>query len=348
MPELLLAVSVPVVITSFSVYTLAIVAIGLYAARYSTKSDEDYFLAGRSLSGPVAALSASASSESGWVTLGLVGFGYGSGVQGYWVIPGCLLGYIFNWFILAGRMSDQARALNALTLPDFLCFRFRERTPWIRTVAVLVILAAMMAYVAAQMAAAGKAFGVLFDEMRSDSTAAMVASQPVNATDTVTTAATNGSQPARLSHRRSSRRGHRAALHRHRRLSSRVLDRLSSSRADGRSAGGVSDLPLVDARRIRIHHIAIGAARRMPTSSTPGPGRPDSHSSVSSLEAVRWASTSAIPASRTYWCASWRWRIARTPRLAGVMAGRVGTAGVLGAVTNRPVRARDARVGRNR
>ena len=178
MPELLLAVSVPVVITSFSIYTLAIIAIGLYSARYATQSDEDYFLAGRSLSGPIAALSASASSESGWVTLGLVGMGYGVGVQAYWVIPGCLLGYMFNWFVLAGRMSDQARSLNALTLPDFLCFRFRERIPLIRTVAVLVILAAMMAYVAAQMAAAGKAFGVLFDEMRGESAAAMVESPP--------------------------------------------------------------------------------------------------------------------------------------------------------------------------
>ena len=182
MPGLLLAVSTPVVVVSFSLYTLLIVAIGLYSARYARRSDEDYFLAGRSLSGPVAALSASASSESGWVTLGLVGIAFSFGMQAYWVIPGCLIGYLFNWFILAGRVSDRARALNALTLPDFLAFRFQERTPWIRTVAVLVILAAMMAYVAAQMAAAGKAFGVLFGEMNAGQSAAAVVEGSADAT----------------------------------------------------------------------------------------------------------------------------------------------------------------------
>jgi sodium/proline symporter len=70
-----------VLLASFAVYTLAIIAVGLYSARYAKRSNEDYFLAGRSLGGWVAALSASASSESGWVTLGLVGWAFTSGAQ---------------------------------------------------------------------------------------------------------------------------------------------------------------------------------------------------------------------------------------------------------------------------
>lgn len=151
-----------VVVISFSLYTLAIVAIGLYSARYSQRSDEDFFLAGRSLGPWVGALSASASSESGWVTLGLVGIGYAHGVQAYWVIPGCLLGYLFNWFVLAGPLRDRALALHALTLPDFLAFNFRERIPLLRILSVLIILVAMLAYVAGQLAAAGKAFEAAF------------------------------------------------------------------------------------------------------------------------------------------------------------------------------------------
>ena len=46
---------------SFALYTLAIVAIGIYSARFAQRSDEDYFLAGRKLGPWVAALSASAS-----------------------------------------------------------------------------------------------------------------------------------------------------------------------------------------------------------------------------------------------------------------------------------------------
>ncbi len=153
-----------VVGVSFAVYTLAIVAIGLYSAKFARRSDEDFFLAGRSLGGWVAALSASASSESGWVTLGLVGVAFGSGVSAYWIIPGCLLGFLFNWFVLAGRMRDRSRQLGALTLPDFFAFSFRERFPLLRVLCVIVILVAMLLYVAAQLAAAGKAFAATFSE----------------------------------------------------------------------------------------------------------------------------------------------------------------------------------------
>lgn len=156
-------VDTTVVAISFTVYTLAIIAIGLYSAKFARRSDEDYFLAGRSLGGWVAALSASASSESGWVTLGLVGWAFASGASAYWIIPGCLLGYVFNWFVLAGRMRDRSRKLEALTLPDLFSFHFKERYPILRVMSVLVIIVAMWLYVAAQLSAAGKAFSVSFD-----------------------------------------------------------------------------------------------------------------------------------------------------------------------------------------
>jgi sodium/proline symporter len=151
---------------SFTVYTLIIVAIGIYSARYARRSDEDYFLAGRSLGPWVAALSASASSESGWVTLGLVGWAFTSGVQAYWIIPGCLGGFLFNWFVVAGRLRVRAAEVGALTLPDFFAYSFQERVPILRTLSVTVILVAMMLYVAAQFSAAGDAFAAGFPGLR--------------------------------------------------------------------------------------------------------------------------------------------------------------------------------------
>ena len=147
---------------SFALYTLVIIAVGVYSARFARRSDEDYFLAGRSLGAWIAALSASASSESGWVTLGLVGWAFSWGVRAYWIIPGCLLGFLFNWFVLAGRLRDRSAQLDALTLPDLFAFSFRERLPLLRSLSVIVILVAMLLYVAAQLAAAGKAFSASF------------------------------------------------------------------------------------------------------------------------------------------------------------------------------------------
>lgn len=147
---------------AFAAYTLLIVAAGAYAARFQRKGNEDYFLAGRGLGPWVAALSASASSESGWVTIGLVGFAYTSGMQAMWIVPGCLLGYVFNWFFLARPMRERAAELGAITVPDFLALHFGERKPILRIMTVVVIMLAMWMYVAAQFAAAGKAFESAF------------------------------------------------------------------------------------------------------------------------------------------------------------------------------------------
>ena len=152
---------------SFILYTIGIVVIGLLAARNAGDNDEAYFLGGRKLGPWVGALSASASSESGWLTIGLVGWAFTSGASAYWILPGVLVGYLFNWLVLAGPLREQSAKLNAITLPDYLSMRFGEgeggRPPILRILAVVVILLAMWLYVAAQFAAAGKAFNAAFD-----------------------------------------------------------------------------------------------------------------------------------------------------------------------------------------
>jgi sodium/proline symporter len=99
------------------------------------------------------------------VTLGLVGWAYASGYAAYWIIPGCLLGYMFNWWILAGPMRDRAVETGALTLPDLFAFHYREKLPLLRILSVIVILVAMTLYVAAQLNAAGKAFAFCFPDV---------------------------------------------------------------------------------------------------------------------------------------------------------------------------------------
>ncbi|MEC8321325.1 MAG: sodium/proline symporter [Planctomycetota bacterium] len=159
-----------VFVVSFAIYTLLIVAVGVVTGRHAGRDQEAYFLGGRTLGPWVAALSAGASSESGWLTLGLVGWAFTSGVSAYWILPGVLLGYLFNWTVLAGRLRSESERLGAITIPDFLSMRFGEASdgrpgaaPVVRLLSVLVVLVAMWMYVAAQFAAAGKAFEVAFE-----------------------------------------------------------------------------------------------------------------------------------------------------------------------------------------
>jgi len=149
---------------SFWVYTLLIMCIGVYSARYGRTSSADYFLAGRGIGAWVAALSSSASAESGWVTLGLVGMAFQTGIGALWIVPGTVLAFLFNWLVIANRLRRLSRLQSAITIPDVLVANFSGKSAVIiRLLAMLIILSMLSAYVAAQFNAAGKMFNSLLD-----------------------------------------------------------------------------------------------------------------------------------------------------------------------------------------
>jgi sodium/proline symporter len=151
-------------VISFWIYTFAIMAVGVYSARYGRATSTDFFLAGRGIGAWVAALSASASSESGWVTLGLVGMAFQTGIGALWIIPGTVVAFLFNWLVIADRLRRQARDRGSITIPDVLASNFTGGGALvIRVLAMLIILSMLSAYVAAQFNAAGKMFETMLD-----------------------------------------------------------------------------------------------------------------------------------------------------------------------------------------
>ncbi|MGD8922131.1 MAG: sodium/proline symporter [Candidatus Zixiibacteriota bacterium] len=151
------------VLISFIVYSLFIISVGLYSTRRRKKTVADYVLANRELGPWVSAFSASASAESGWVMLGLVGVAFTDGLAAFWIMPGIAAGYLFNWFVLAERLRKSTADTGAVTLPQFIMHRFGRGSSALRVVSIVIITAAMLGYVAAQMNAAGKAFDAVFE-----------------------------------------------------------------------------------------------------------------------------------------------------------------------------------------
>lgn len=138
-------------------YLGALLFIGWRAAR-RTHGGEDFHLAGRSLGPWAAGISSTASSESGWVTLGAVGMTYTYGVSGLWFAPGCLLGYLVNIYFVAPRLRRLSAEHGSVTLTDVITRRWGDPGNVLRVTATTIILLCMMIYVASQMTAAGKAF----------------------------------------------------------------------------------------------------------------------------------------------------------------------------------------------
>ena len=89
----------------FCLYFLALIVVALYFfIRAKSRSQEDFFLGGRSMGPWVTALSAQASDMSAWLLMGLPGsilaFGFGQ----IWIGIGLAIGTALNWILCARRL----------------------------------------------------------------------------------------------------------------------------------------------------------------------------------------------------------------------------------------------------
>ena len=101
------------ILIAFGVYLLGMIGIGIWSMR-QTKGADDFFLGGRGLSAPVAAMSAQASDMSGWLLMGLPGSVYALGTGQAWIAVGLGLGTIANWLIIAsgGKLFNTVFGLD--------------------------------------------------------------------------------------------------------------------------------------------------------------------------------------------------------------------------------------------
>lgn len=145
-------------------YMAVVIGIGIYFAKRSNQSSEDYFLGGRSFGPWVTAMSAEASDMSGWLLMGLPGVAYWCGLSdAAWTSIGLALGTYINWLLVAKRLRRySAVAGDAITLPDFFSNRFHEKKKVIMTLSALFILIFFTVYASSCFVTCGKLFSTLF------------------------------------------------------------------------------------------------------------------------------------------------------------------------------------------
>ena len=146
------------IVLAFVFYLAVMIMVGLYTGRKTTGS-ADYFLGGRKLSGPVAALSAQASDMSGWLLMGLPGSIYALGTGQAWIAIGLLIGTIINWLVIARPLRAYTIvANNSMTVPEFLTNRYHDEKNLLKGIASVVIMIFFLVYTASALAAGGKLF----------------------------------------------------------------------------------------------------------------------------------------------------------------------------------------------
>ncbi len=145
------------VIAVLSVYLAMLACLGIWSKRES-HSVAGYYVAGKKLPSWVIAFSANATGESGWLLLGLTGMGYLVGIHALWVVLGEVVGVALGWSLVARPFKEYTDRYQAITVPDFLEDRFRDRKHYLRVASVIIILSMVVAYTSAQLMATGKAF----------------------------------------------------------------------------------------------------------------------------------------------------------------------------------------------
>ncbi len=120
------------------------------------KSAASYFVADRKASIPAVSGSLLATIIGGSATIGIAGMGYSKGLVGaWWMLVGAI-----GLFVLSLWLAERVRGYALFTLPEILEKQYGGNT--IRVIASLLICAAWMGIIAAQIIASGKILAVLW------------------------------------------------------------------------------------------------------------------------------------------------------------------------------------------
>jgi len=145
------------IIATLVSYFIILFVIGILASK-KVNSIEDFYVGGKKLGYWVAAFSARATGESGWLLLGLTGMGAMMGVKAFWVVAGEVLGVAMCWLFMAKPFKRLTDEYQSVTVGDFLASHLGSKKHRIRWVSSFILVTFITIYISAQIDATGTAF----------------------------------------------------------------------------------------------------------------------------------------------------------------------------------------------
>ncbi len=151
------------VVYSFLFFLLVFVLIGVSSTFKSKKSNSDYLLAGHDIPPWLAALSAIATNNSGYMFIGMIGFTYTSGLQSIWLMIGWIVGDFIMSMFVHKKLRKVTESENILSFGGVLS-RWQKGTNFkkLRLLVGIITVLFLGVYAAAQLKAGSKALHVLF------------------------------------------------------------------------------------------------------------------------------------------------------------------------------------------
>lgn len=146
---------------SFIAFMVIFATIGLWSARKSTGSTEDYLLASRHVPAWLTGLSAVATNNSGYMFIGIIGYTYSQGLSAVWL----MIGWVVGDFLASKSMYEKLRVVSGrrqiLSFSGLMSRWHGVEYRSVRILAGIITVFFLAAYAAAQLKAGSKALHVL-------------------------------------------------------------------------------------------------------------------------------------------------------------------------------------------
>lgn len=141
------------------VYSVALVAIGLWMARF-VKGSTDFFVAGRRLGAPLIFSTVLAANIGAGTTVGAAGLAYRDGLSAWWWNGSAAIGSLVLAFWIGPRVWKVAAAHNLYTTGDYLERRYGSA---VRGIVASIIWIGALSVLAAQLIAGAAVLAVVAD-----------------------------------------------------------------------------------------------------------------------------------------------------------------------------------------
>jgi sodium/proline symporter len=148
-------------LTVFILYLALTMFIAWWYSR-GDKTSADFILGNKRFSGTALALSERATGESAWLLLGLTGHAYTDGISAIWVALGCVLGILFIWLVMAGRLRSETEKTGAMTVSSLLAKKYPGSEKSIARLSAAIVVFFFLFYIAAQFSGSGKVLNKTF------------------------------------------------------------------------------------------------------------------------------------------------------------------------------------------
>lgn len=152
----------PTIILSFVIFLLVFVAIGVASSVFRKTTTNDYLLADRSVAPWLAALSAVATNNSGFMFIGQIAYSYRVGIESIWMMVGWVIGDFIAWQLVHPRVRCESEREAVATVPALLGTVRGTEKRIITMLAGALTFILLAVYAAAQLKAGSTALQALF------------------------------------------------------------------------------------------------------------------------------------------------------------------------------------------